>query len=151
MAELKFKARGKRWPALARRVAADNPGTELIESGSTITVRGPCIIVTREMVEETCFLNGPRNPGTPTRLLYGLALLRTGHLVARSNDRIVIGDDDGERAMSVRLRVDHQQAIKRLAERLKMSRNEFVVQAVEHFTAYLDGARDLDALDEEPG
>ena len=38
----------------------------------------------------------------------------------------------------------------RLAERLKMSRNEFVVQAVEHFTAYLDSARDLDALDEEP-
>ena len=99
------------------------------------------------MLEETCFPDGPRNPGTPTRLLYGLALLRTGRLVARSNDRIVVGDDDGERAMSVRLRLDHHEAIARLSKQLKMSRNEFVAQAIEHFTEYLDGARDLDTLD----
>lgn len=147
MAELWFKAGGRRWPALARRVAEENPHAELVEEGGRYVVRGPTLAVTRRMVEETCFPDGARHAGTPSRLLYGLALLRKGRLLARSEDRIVIGDDDGERAMTVRIRADHRDAIARLSDRLDMSRNEFVVRAIEHFVDYLEESRDLAAAE----
>jgi len=149
VAEMTFKAKGRRWPALARRVVAENPGAELVpsEDGQTLIVRGPHLLISRKMVEETCFPDGVRNAGTVTRLLYGIALSRKGRLVVKTDDRIVIGDDDGERAMSLRLRVDHQAAIARLSKELGMSRNEFVVKAVEHFCQYLEASRDLPALD----
>jgi hypothetical protein len=143
MAEISFKARGKRWPALARRVHAENPKSELVETPDTLTVRGPTIAITRRMVLATCFPDGPENPGTVKRLLYGLALTRKGKLVTRTEDRIVIGDDDGERAMSLRLRPDHRQAIERFALRLGMSRNEFVLQAIEHFVGFLEDSESL--------
>lgn len=149
MAEMRFKAKGKRWAALARRVAADNPKAKVVESedGHHLVVTGPHLTITRRMVEETCFPNGTENPGTVKRLLYGLALTRKGKLVAKTEDRIVIGDDDGVRPMLVRLRVDHRQAIERLAGELGLSRNEFVVRAVEHFVAWLEESRELPALD----
>ena len=150
MAELTFKARGKRWPALARRVAAENPGAKLIESADALVVRGPTITLTRRMVLDTCFPDGTENPGTATRLLTGLALGRKGRLVARTADRIVIGDDDGERAVALGLRPDHLAAIERLSGELGMSRNAFLVAALEHYVGYLEEARRLPDLDGEP-
>ena len=149
MAEMIFKAKGRRWPALAQRVAAENLGATIVESedGQALKVSAPHLTITRKMVEETCFPDGVRNAGTVTRLLYGIALSRKGRLVVKTADRIVIGDDDGERAMSLRLRVDHQAAIAQLSKELGMSRNEFVVKAVEHFCQYLEESRELPALD----
>lgn len=150
MAEISFKAKGKRWPGLARRVHAENPKSELLETPDTLTIRGPTITITRQMVVDTCFPNGPEHPGTVKRLLYGLALTRKGRLVARTESRIVIGDDDGERAMSLRLRPDHRQTIERFASRLGMSRNEFVLQAIEHFAEFLEESESL-PLEDSPG
>lgn len=143
MARMSFGARGKRWSALARLIAADNPNIQVTETADSITLEGPYITVTRQMVEQALFPSGAKHEKTIDKVLYGLALLREGRLVYQGPDRIVIGDDDGERAMSVRLRVDHQQDIARLADALGMSRNQFVVTAIEHFVHFLDESREM--------
>ncbi|HHT27436.1 MAG TPA: hypothetical protein GXZ82_09350 [Firmicutes bacterium] len=149
MAEMTFGAKGKRWSALARLIAESDPSIQVVETEETITLRGQCITVTKQMVEKALFPKGVKNPKTAERVLYGLVLTRKGRLIAHTDDRIVIGDDDGERAMTVRLRTDHQQDITRLADELNISRNQFVVRAIEHFVRFLEESRTQPTLDEQ--
>lgn len=138
MAEMSFGAKGKRWSALARFIAENDPSVQLEETDDTITLRGTCITVTKQMVEKALFPKGVKNAQTAERVLYGLAMRKKGQLVAQTEDRIVIGDDDGERATTIRFRIDHQQDIARLSSKLGISRNQFVVRAIEHFIRFLE-------------
>jgi hypothetical protein len=76
------------------------------------------------MVERACFPQGARFSGSVTEILCWLALNRKGELIVQDEDRVVIGDDAGEKAISLRLRPDHLLAIDALASDLKKSRRE---------------------------
>jgi len=149
MAEIVLNARGNRWPALAKLIIENTPEAESNESNGKLRIRAPYITVTRGMVEQTLFPEGPKNPKTVEKVLYGLALVRKGRLVVQNDDRIVIGDDDGERATTLRMRVDQLEDISRLAKQLGMSRNQFVITAIEHFVRFLEDSQRLLSLDEE--
>lgn len=149
MAEFSFNAKGKRWSTLARLIAETTPNAEIQETDETITIKAPYITITREMIEKACFPNGVKHSGTLDKILYGLALIRKGRLVAQTKDRIVVGDDDGERAITVRLRLDQLDDITRLADRLGMSRNQFILTAIERFVEFLEESQNLPILDEK--
>ena len=51
--------------------------------------------------------------------------------------------------MTVRLRTDHQQDITRLADELNISRNQFVVRAIEHLVRFLEDSSTQPTLDEQ--
>ncbi len=107
-------------------------------------VKGPYITITRDMLEKAYFSKGgPKNPKTIDRMLYGYALVRKGCLIAQTKDKIVIGDDDGERAITTRLRIDEKQEIEKYAKNLGISRNQFILKAIKYFISFLKSSEKM--------
>ncbi|XMB85334.1 hypothetical protein RJG79_07850 [Mycoplasmatota bacterium WC44] len=148
MAELKLGT-GTRWSKLADLIVKHNKNIKKEELEHSIIVKGPYISITRDMIEDACFPKGVRNKGAITRVIDGLALLRIGRLIHHSDKKIVIGDDDGERALTFRLRVDQQETITNLAKELGISRNQFIINATEYYINYLEESRSLFNLEQD--
>ncbi len=146
MAEITF-AKSKRWGSLAKIIAKSDPKLKIDDKDDRFHITGPYITITREMVKSACFSNGAKNPKTVDKILYGLALLRKGRLIVQTDDKIVIGDDNGERAITVRFRVDQQQELAKYADELSISRNQFIINAIEHFIKFLKEVKNLPDLD----
>lgn len=145
MAELSLGS-GRRWGILAKLIAENDKDISLREEEHEIIVSGPYITVTMQMIQRACFPEGVKHPKALDRILYGLALQRKGRLIVQTEDKIVIGDDDGERAMTLRLRYDQLQDVIKYSDDLGISRNKFITDAIEYYVKFLTEARNLDDL-----
>lgn len=142
MAQLSLtKARRGRLLAQAMRDAL--PGVTLEETEDAIVVRGALLLLTRDMVSRAYFAGQPRDPGSVDMFMNHFALGGVGNRIASTPERVVFCDDGGERSMAFRMRADHQAEIAMLSEQLGISRNEFVLRAVDRYIADLRGAQAL--------
>jgi hypothetical protein len=132
---------GKRNQRLAQLVAERNydvhAETADMENGPVIfSIAAGCLTVTRDMVVKAYFAGKPEYEASVDKIMDWLAMRCKGKLISSTPTKIIVCDDDGDKAMSLRYKVNHQADIARLSERLGISRNDFVVRAIEHYVKY---------------
>jgi hypothetical protein len=149
MAKVKF-SNGKRSQKLARLVKdnsynaqtsinTDDYGTQIISE-----VTAACIVITREMVVKSYFNGKPEYEASVDKWMDAYALKCEGNIICNTPSKIVVCDDNGEKAMSLRFRIDHQMDIARYSEKLGVSRNDFVIKAIENYVRYLNEIEDME-------
>ncbi len=150
MAYFQFGA-GNRAQALAHLVEEYNKPvalhTQQSEAGESYTrkVEAPCLVITREMIKQAYFHGAPEFDSSLDKWMDFYSLTSaSGKLVRNDREKIILCDDDGDKAMSLRYKAYHQAEIARYSERLGISRNDFVVKAIEHYIDYLSSLNTLD-------
>lgn len=149
MASLEFNG-GKRSQKLAYLIVKKNLSSQTesqeAEDGMNIIscVTAPCLAVSREMVIKAYFNGKPEFEATVDMLMDHLAMKCSGKLLSSSHKKLIVCDDDSDKAMSLRYKVNHQADIAHYSEKLGISRNDFVIRAIEHFTAYLSEIEEME-------
>ncbi|MBQ8641085.1 MAG: hypothetical protein IJ480_02615 [Clostridia bacterium] len=134
---------GMRAQALAQAVLQITPDAEaeygVNEGGAQVIVkiRAACLQMTRRMVEDTQFAGEPEYSENTDRLLHYYAMHAEGKILRLDGERIIVADDDGEKLMSLRCKVYHREMIKSLSARIGVSGNDFILKAIEHYSAFL--------------
>lgn len=138
MAAFSFSA-GKRSQALAAALLAAQPEARAVRGvdGSVERVEAPCLIITRGMVESAIFGGKSEYRESADMYLQHFALNARGRVLANDENQVAVAGDDSDRAMSLRMKAHHQYAIARMSDRLGLSRNDFVLRAIERYVKYL--------------
>ena len=142
---------GDRSQALAKMVAKYNPEARCVyvpgETGEDriSRVEAPSLTMTRRMVSDAFFDGHPQFPESVDKYLEHYALTGEGKVLENSRDRVILCDTDADKMMSLRMKAYHQADIARLSQRLGISRNDFVLKAIDRYVEYLN---DLEEMEE---
>jgi hypothetical protein len=124
------------WHGFRQRTFSQGP--QAVIGGELVTaLRAPCLLVTRAMVEGAYFAGRAHHGASVDSLMHHLALKAEGKLLRADVVQVIVCDDDGDRAMSLRMKAIHQADIAAWSRRLNISRNDFVLRCIEHYAAYL--------------
>ncbi len=149
MASFRFSA-GKRGQKLAQLVQKYNYNTKAIyttnEAGAKYIaqIEAPCLTITREMISKAYFGGNPEYEASIDMWLNHFVLNANGKVICNAHDKIIVCDDDSDKAMSLRMKINHQMDIARFSEKLQMSRNDFVLRAIEHYVQYLSSIEEME-------
>lgn len=149
MASFRFST-GKRGQILAALVKKHNYNTKVTFTSNEAGVKcitqieAPCLIITREMISKAYFGGKPEYEASIDMWLNHFVLNANGKVIYNAHDKIIICDDDSDKAMSLRMKINHQMDIARLSEKLQISRNDFVLRAIEHYVQYLSSIEEME-------
>lgn len=149
MAVFKFSP-GKRAQQLVKLIEKYNNDVKLTysenESGIQFVskIEAPCIVITRDMISKAYFNGKPEYEASVDKWLDYCALNGNSKVICHTRDKVVICDEDGDKAMSLRFKIYHQMDITRLSDKLGISRNDFVVRAIEHYVQYLNDIEEME-------
>lgn len=141
---------GDRSQTLARMVAKYNPDARCVyapgETGEDriSRVEAPSLTMTRRMVSDAFFDSHPQYPESVDKRLGHYALTGEGKVLENSRDRVILCDTDADKMMSLRMKAYHQADIARLSQRLGISRNDFVLKAIDRYVEYLNQLEEME-------
>ncbi|MHB1293970.1 MAG: hypothetical protein ACYC4R_03135 [Anaerolineae bacterium] len=129
-------ARGARLADLATR---HNPDCQWSQTGTGITITGPRIEITRDMVEQAYWPNATPDPRAIGRFLRHVIGVDPRAIVRFEADAVVVSDEpDVDQPLLVRFPASLKQRLAATAEVLGISQNELVLRAVEDMVAFVE-------------
>ncbi|MGI6704962.1 MAG: hypothetical protein ACOX6S_01430 [Clostridia bacterium] len=146
MASFRFSS-GKRGQILAELVKKHNYNTKATYTTNEAGVKciaqieAPCLTITREMISKAYFGGKPEYEASIDMWLNHFVLNANGKVIYNAHDKIIICDDDSDKAMSLRMKINHQMDIARFSEKLQISRN---IRAIEHYVQYLSSTEEME-------
>lgn len=149
MASFEFGT-GVRSQKLAGFVKKHNYDVKVTHSQSEVGAKcisqidAPCITITRDMIVKSYYSEKPEYEASVDMWLDHFALNAKGKVISHTRDKVIICDDDGDKAMSLRFKSNHQMDVARLSEKLGISRNDFVIRAIEHYVKYLTSIEEME-------